>query len=248
MKNLLVLSVMLFTFLFINAQNKMPIGIWKGIYYCSKGETGLTLEFKKYGNNSKTEFFGTFEFYPNTSSSNAHYGKYSVKGQIIGGKIVITPNKWIIRPKNYGMVGMTGVLSENYLRFKGFIKSPNNSCGEFDVFKQSARGMQINLSSSRSQTSSNTTSTSQSSRWHPCEFCNMVIDKPYYKRDCEITWRKESKPGYQLCSGCHGNGVILTNVNCNCGFQCFESDCYVRGCIQGWYECSHCNGKGEVFW
>ncbi len=114
--------------------------------------------------------------------------------------------------------------------------------------KQYAREMQSSLSSSRNQTSSNTTSSSQSPGWHPCEFCNKIIDKPYYKRDCEIVWRKEAKPGYLLCSTCQGNRVILTNVNCNCGYQCYKSDCYVRGCIDGWYECSHCNGKGQVFW
>jgi hypothetical protein len=136
MKNLLILATMLFTFSFANAQSKLPIGTWKGTYFCSQGETGLTLELNKYGNNSKTEFYGTFEFYPNSSSSNARYGKYSVKGKIIEGKIVITPNEWIIRPENYYMVGLTGVLSQQNLRFTGAITSPSNACGEFDVRKQ----------------------------------------------------------------------------------------------------------------
>ncbi len=125
--------MMLFTFSIAKAQSKLPVGIWKGIYFCSQGETGLTLEIHKYGNNSKTEFYGTFEFYPNSSTSNARYGKYSVKGKIVGNKIEIYPNEWIINPVNYKMVGLSGKLSENNQRFKGSITEPD--CGIFNLHK-----------------------------------------------------------------------------------------------------------------
>lgn len=92
MKKIFILSVILLTSLFVNAQNaKKLTGKWKGNYYCVQGETGLTLKIKGKSNGT---FCGTFKFYPLPSNPNAKSGKFSFTGTFdASGKVVITQKK-----------------------------------------------------------------------------------------------------------------------------------------------------------
>lgn len=132
MKKLFILSFVLLTSLFVNAQNAKKItGKWKGSYSCSQGETGLTLKIKGKSNGT---FFGTFQFYPLASNSNAKSGKFSFTGTFdASGKVVITQKKWLKQPDNYIMVDLNGELeNENTIRGKII----TDGCGDFIVSRK----------------------------------------------------------------------------------------------------------------
>ena len=110
--------------------------------------------------------------------------------------------------------------------------------------KQYERENQSNLSK---QQTSNTTRSNQGPSWHPCSYCNRMFDKPYL-HNCIATNRRETKPGYVLCSACYGLGYITTSLSCDCDGWCYKEKCYVTGCEGGWYRCRNCNENAQVFW
>lgn len=62
MKKIFFLITFLLSVCPTNAQTIKDIkGRWKGSYFCSQGETGLTMKIKPI---SDKEFIGTFKFYP----------------------------------------------------------------------------------------------------------------------------------------------------------------------------------------
>ncbi len=78
-----------------------------------------------------------------------------------------------------------------------------------------------------------------------CSNCNKTVRKPSLK-DCSRNDRDEIRLGYVLCSDCYGYGYMITNVNCNCYIGwCYEKDCYVSGCNDGWVDCSECR-EGDL--
>ena len=132
MKNLLLLAAMLLIFGSVNAQNaKKLCGKWKGSYFCTQGETGLTLKIKGRSNGDIT---GTFTFYPIPSNKNpmAKSGKFSFTGTYTSGKIILTQKKWIDQPEGYLMVDLEGELSDPKT-ISGKIMTPG--CGDFKVVK-----------------------------------------------------------------------------------------------------------------
>jgi hypothetical protein len=100
----------------------------------------------------------------------------------------------------------------------------------------------------QSNTSQINSENSSSSSSIPCTYCNKIFSKYYLTDRCETKIENITNPGYVICDGCHGRGFLTTNVNCNCpngiGW-CYEKDCPVSLCEDGWIKCSHCNGTGQ---
>lgn len=79
MKKIFFLITFLLSVCPTNAQTIKDIkGRWKGSYFCSQGETGLTMKIKPI---SDKEFIGTFKFYPikTNLSPTVKSGKFYLK-------------------------------------------------------------------------------------------------------------------------------------------------------------------------
>lgn len=81
----------------------------------------------------------------------------------------------------------------------------------------------------------------------PCEYCNKEFNKPRHGYKCRVESEKITNPGFILCSDCFGYGYKTTNIGCDCDFGwCYEKDCHVWNCEDGWRKCYNCDGKGKV--
>ena len=123
-----------------------------------------------------------------------------------------------------------------YLQQSGLLKAVQS-----EIFKQAA---------SLTRGSGSTSLNNKNSGIKPCPYCNKEFSKPSLKNNprCQTEYRKTTNPGYVICDTCHGYGYMITNLHCDCidgiGW-CYEKDCHVIGCDNGWYKCSHCNGSGQ---
>jgi hypothetical protein len=96
-----------------SAQNLMQIarsrflGVWRGSYVCSQGETGVDLSFSELHDDGSV--LGTFSFYNLPGESNSATGVYTLIGQLdIRNQIVyLDPGTWIRQPPGYGPVGVS---------------------------------------------------------------------------------------------------------------------------------------------
>jgi hypothetical protein len=77
-----------------------------------------------------------------------------------------------------------------------------------------------------------------------CPECNRMVDKPYHERGSKKL-KTCVNPGYVLCSACYGLGYETTNRDCPYGGWCYERDCYVGICDDGWIKCDECRGTGK---
>jgi hypothetical protein len=101
---------------------------WKGHYYCSQGKTNFELEFEV--SNNKLIAYFIFNY------SNRVHGEYTLTGEYNpdSRKLNLTPKKWIKKPSGYGMVGMSGYVSDDGTLYNGKISSPK--CGKFELRKE----------------------------------------------------------------------------------------------------------------
>jgi hypothetical protein len=81
-----------------------------------------------------------------------------------------------------------------------------------------------------------------------CSSCNKTEKKSFLDERCAHQQRSEIKLGYLICTTCKGFGYFTTNLNCNCpngvGW-CYEKDCNMSNCSDGWVPCSNCNYNGN---
>jgi len=125
---------------------------------------------------------------------------------------------------------------QKYLQQSGMLSAVQNQ-----MFNQALNG---------SSTSSSSSSNNKSNGSKQCPYCNKEVSKPSLKNNprCQSEYTKTTNPGYVLCSTCNGYGYKITNLHCDCidgiGW-CYDKDCPVSGCDNGWYKCSHCNGTGQ---
>jgi len=121
--NLFFLFLLMSFFSIAQTLNSLYNSKWKGYYVCSQGKTNLELEIIN-DNNKLTAFF---EF----NSTNTIKGKYSLIGLYNENqkKLTFEPLKWIQKPNDYSMVGLSGSLYNNGTVFKGKIQ--NSNCQEF---------------------------------------------------------------------------------------------------------------------
>lgn len=112
------------------------LGVWRGSYVCSQGETGVDLSFSEVHNDGT--IIGTFTFYSLAGQSNSASGAYTLTGQLdIGNQIIyLDPGTWIRQPPGYGPVGVSiSFPSSGEHAIKGTIMS--SGCGQISVAKTS---------------------------------------------------------------------------------------------------------------
>src|SRR4051812_16247580 len=107
------LAVLLMAFFWIvpapaSAQHLPNVaGNWSGTYTCAQGLTDLRLAIFQSSASSVTAIF---KFSANSTNPAVPSGRYWMYGTYHhrSGKIVLRPSRWIKRPTNYMMVGLTG--------------------------------------------------------------------------------------------------------------------------------------------
>ena len=102
---------------------QLVTGIWKGVYTCAQGPTGLTLTLRGAADGLVE---GDFLFYPTPSHPSAATGRFIVRGSYFSdGVLVLGGGAWIERPDNYLAVGLRGVVNGN--AFTGVVPECGNS-------------------------------------------------------------------------------------------------------------------------
>jgi len=119
---------------------KSMIGVWRGSYVCTQGNTALTLSIDK---ETGQKFSGYFHFFPPPPRKpKADEGCYSVEGhRSADGRVVVTAVRWIFRPPNYETVDLVGELAAAGLSMSGDVQAPpplTPYCHRFALKWQSA--------------------------------------------------------------------------------------------------------------
>jgi hypothetical protein len=102
-------------------------GEWSGQYTCGGGVTGLRLALSKDGSRA------LFYFFPLPQNPNIPEGCFTMSGyfQPIANSLNLKATKWILRPKNFVTVDMSGTLDNTGQNFSGRIFGP--SCTQFSL-------------------------------------------------------------------------------------------------------------------
>lgn len=89
------------------------MGTFKGSYFATQGETGLTLKIYK----EKDKYKALFDFYNLPGKTNAQSGKYymDVTYDAKSETYKFKPDEWIVKPSTYSFVSLAGALDEDVL-------------------------------------------------------------------------------------------------------------------------------------
>lgn len=99
--------------------------VYVGRYRCAQGVTELTLRVVEVrGAAVRAEF--VFD-HPQSGAA----GRYFMTGTCAGDALSLDPDRWVVRPANYMMVGMRGTLGPQAASYEGSMTHP--SCGGFSV-------------------------------------------------------------------------------------------------------------------
>jgi hypothetical protein len=84
-------------------------GTWTGTYTCLQGRTGLTLTIDEA---SPERVRATFHFYADPSNPAVPSGCFSQTGRYdpASRRLTLAGGRWIVRPRDYETVGLTGTL------------------------------------------------------------------------------------------------------------------------------------------
>ena len=84
-------------------------GSWVGTYVCLQGRTGLTLTIDEA---SPERARATFHFYADASNPAVPSGCFSQTGRYdpVTRRLTLAGGRWIVRPRNYETVGLTGTM------------------------------------------------------------------------------------------------------------------------------------------
>jgi hypothetical protein len=108
------------------------LGVWRGSYVCSQGETGVDLAFSELFDDGAV--LGTFSFYNLPGQGNSASGAYTLIGQLDVGHrtIYLDPGTWIRRPPGYAPVGVAiSFPSSGERAISGTIT--NSGCSQISV-------------------------------------------------------------------------------------------------------------------
>jgi hypothetical protein len=83
------------------------LGVWRGAYTCSQGETGVELIFTEVHDDGIV--IGTFSFFNLPGHNNAQAGEYNLIGKYdpSQSKLQMSPGAWISQTPNYNPVGFS---------------------------------------------------------------------------------------------------------------------------------------------
>jgi hypothetical protein len=107
-------------------------GNWSGSYQCSYGKTGLMLEVDAYYDHTMT---ARADFGPVNGGPDVANGAFTLTGRWDeDGTFVLSPNRWIVQPDGYSMIGFSGKLFKNVMgNFLGGDVTGFADCTEFVV-------------------------------------------------------------------------------------------------------------------
>lgn len=232
------------------------IGVWK---YDDSYFGDVFLQF---------ESDGTLRTYYNTEGENVETCKWSIDGNKIlvsnsslfseSSPLIVSDfdgSNFSIPPTNYDFTANTGRKSivvsrlidetgEPILNYSLFQKETNR-----DARYDDGNGYVNNEGGNTESYGANTQSESKTCSWCNgtglCSQCTKTVKKPYSKDGCSTNERNEIKAGYILCNTCNGWGYSRTNVNCPCNGWCYDKECYLSSCMDGWQFCDKCNYNGN---
>jgi hypothetical protein len=114
---------------------------------------------------------------------------------------------------------------------------------------------QMNTQSNNSSVSNSNTSSSNRNKncssckgTGLCSSCQRPSKKSYLDKKCSHQQNLETKPGFIICNTCKGFGYFTTNINCDCSNGigwCYDKECYIKDCSNGWVPCNECNYNGN---
>jgi hypothetical protein len=109
-----------------------PSSQWSGSYLCPQGPTALTLTIDAEPSGKATALF---EFGPLATNPSVPTGSYWMTGEIDvrGGSLAIAlePDRWIVQPPGYVMVGLEATSESPHRELHGSISE--RSCGELHL-------------------------------------------------------------------------------------------------------------------
>jgi hypothetical protein len=109
-------------------------GTWRGGYVCAQGHTALALgiEPRKDGT-----VIALFHFEAAPDNPEVPTGCFEMEGRLdpVTGELALAPQRWLLRPGGYVMVGLVGRVSPEGV-FAGVVRGPG--CTDFRVERVSA--------------------------------------------------------------------------------------------------------------
>lgn len=133
---LMSIAVMMLAFALIlpspGSAQRLPnmAGNWSGTYTCAQGLTKLRLAIFQTSASSVTAIF---KFSADSTNPAVPSGRYWMSGSYHrrSGKIVLRPSRWIKRPTDYLMVGLSGNVENGNSSISGTVL--NAACSTFTV-------------------------------------------------------------------------------------------------------------------
>jgi hypothetical protein len=86
------------------------VGVWRGSYSCTQGDTGLTLTIEETGDEGGLS--ATFGFYPFPDNPDAEEGSFAMLGSLTEGHMDLLADQWIDQPPGYVMVNLAADITE----------------------------------------------------------------------------------------------------------------------------------------
>jgi hypothetical protein len=105
---------------------------YQGVYFCARQVAHLTVKvFRRPDDGNR---HGLFVFGPNDNSPEVPRGSFMVEGTIDlnGGRIVLSPVKWVLQPPGYSWFGLSGTSDDGGKTFSGRTSS-SNTCTRFTL-------------------------------------------------------------------------------------------------------------------
>jgi hypothetical protein len=108
---------------------------YQGAYFCGRQVAHLLLKVFQRSNDSRRR--GLFVFGPNDNSPDVPRGSFMVEGVIDlnGGKLILTPSKWVLQPPGYPWFGLTGNSDDGGKTFSGLL-TDSSTCTRFTLARQ----------------------------------------------------------------------------------------------------------------
>ncbi len=114
------------------AQNAAdPTGEWTGTYACIQGETALHLGIRTQSDGTLTALF---RFGGLASNPTVPRGCFTLTGAFdpISSRVTLSPERWLVHPPEFVMVGLDGSLDPDGSHFAGTIAG-GSACTTFDL-------------------------------------------------------------------------------------------------------------------
>ena len=105
---------------------------YQGVYFCARQVVHLTL--KMFRPTDGTHRRGVFAFGPSDNSPDVPQGSFMVEGTIDpnGGKMTLTPLKWVLQPPGYSWFGLVGGSDDGGKTFSGRL-TDSDACTRFTL-------------------------------------------------------------------------------------------------------------------